>query len=768
MAHGVMGIAFTFLIVRPAVATDTPPDGDAQLQEVVVSAQRRQEKLRDVPISAQVISDQELLRQNLNSLADLSQTVPSVHVGSAGRSTLLYIRGIGSSENQAFDQSVGTFIDDIYHGRSRVSAATFLDLDRVEVLKGPQSTFFGNNAIAGAFNIVTKRPGNTFDASTRALYGEAGQYAAEGAVGGPIGDRISARAAVTFNGMSGWLKNVGTGQYQPKENNLAGRLTVLFEPTDNLDATVKIEGSKNRNDSGFFLQDGNCPPQAPFVPAGFCSTAIASGLPTGINSNRNATNGGQRLDLDTTEYVLTANYRRWGQTFTSVSGYYRYRFNMNLDTDGTPLTLLNAQAPEHYNQFSQELRIASPTDQTIEYLGGLYLQTDRLFFRQDTGYFFLTPVVAGIPPLARLIPYLPLGQSIDFSQPEHTYSAFGSVTWNLTGRWKLGAGLRGSWVNKAFHWNLLFGTAAQDYGGVVPLPASVAPLANALGLGTSNTLWGTRSDRAWLPSAKIQYRVDPETMVYFSYAKGFKAGGFNGADNSGVAANLPFGPEHVDAYEVGLKSEWLHDTVLLNLAVFRSDYNDLQVSENVTAAAGAFVSVVKNAASSRSQGVELETQWAVSRNFHLSANASYDDAHYVSYPNVSPTQLQELNGLSVQDLSGRPTQFAPKWSGNLTGAYRAVLGAGYQLTTELTTLFSSSFFLSATDDPTARQASYVRLDGRLSLATQDNRWVIDLIGKNLTNHDIAIFAVPWPLSLGSTFFQKEQSRNVALQLRYHW
>src|SRR6266702_2722284 len=120
VAHGVAGLTFTFLVARPAAAADTPPDGGAQLQEVVVSAQRREEKLRDVPISAQVINDKDLVQQNLNSLTDLSQTVPSVHIGGAGRSTLLYIRGIGSSENQAFDQSVGTFIDDIYHGRSRV------------------------------------------------------------------------------------------------------------------------------------------------------------------------------------------------------------------------------------------------------------------------------------------------------------------------------------------------------------------------------------------------------------------------------------------------------------------------------------------------------------------------------------------------------------------------------------------------------------------------------------------------------------------------
>jgi iron complex outermembrane recepter protein len=155
-----------------AAETEAAAGTADQITEIVVTAQRRSENLQNVPISAQVVNGQTLLLENLNSLQQVTETVPSVHIGENSRSSDLYIRGIGSGENQTFDQSVGTFIDDIYHGRSRTSVATFMDLDRVEVLKGPQSTFFGNNAIAGAFNITTNKPTTEFSALGRALYGE--------------------------------------------------------------------------------------------------------------------------------------------------------------------------------------------------------------------------------------------------------------------------------------------------------------------------------------------------------------------------------------------------------------------------------------------------------------------------------------------------------------------------------------------------------------------------------------------------------------------
>jgi iron complex outermembrane receptor protein len=159
-----------------AAAADTSADQGAQLEEIIVTAQKREENLQNVPISAQVIGSQALAVQNHNSLEELTETVPDVHVSTGAWANNLFIRGIGSGQNPSFDQSVATFVDDVYMGRSRMIGASFLDVERIEVLKGPQSTFFGNNAIAGALSIVTKKPGDTFDVSARALYGMYGQY----------------------------------------------------------------------------------------------------------------------------------------------------------------------------------------------------------------------------------------------------------------------------------------------------------------------------------------------------------------------------------------------------------------------------------------------------------------------------------------------------------------------------------------------------------------------------------------------------------------
>lgn len=756
--------------MAPAFAqTADSTAGPEALQEVIVTAQHRMENLQDVPISAQVIGGQVLSEQNLNSLTELSHTVPSVHVGAVGRSTELYIRGIGSGPNQFFDQSVGLFIDDIYHGRSRVSVGTFLDLDRVEILKGPQSTFFGNNAIAGAYNIVTKKPGDTFEGSVRALYGEDGQYAVEGAGGGPVTEKFGIRAAATFNGQDGWLDNVNTGRSVPQEHSMAGRVTFAFKPNDDLDATLKIDGSRYKNDSGLVLQFANCPPPAPFVRAGFCATALNLGLPIGFDTQELAQSGGQQIKLHTFEDVLTINYQKWNHTFTSVSGYYDYQYDLNLDTDGLPATLIHAQLPESYHQFSQEFRVASATGQTLEYLAGVYFQTDYLRSRTSFNYGFLTPVVQSLAPFAALVPYLPLGQDINYRQGEDVYSVFGSATWNVTDRLNIVGGLRTSQVKKNYDWNLFYATATQPYGGNVPLPSAVATLPAALGLGTPNTLSDDRSDHALMPSAKIQYKIDTQAMVYLSYARGFKAGGFNGVDNSGNAANLPFSPEHVNAYEAGLKSEWFNNRVLLNLSLFRSDYSDLQVSTNILSSAGTFVSLVKNAASSRSQGVEFEAQWAASEHFRLAAAATYLDAKYESYPNATPTQLQTFRGLKVQDLSGRPTAFAPRWSGSATATYSLPLPGDYLFTTELSSYFSSSYDVGGIDDPLVRTDSYTRLDARVSLESPDRRWAFDVIGKNLTDASTFVFGPgPLPRSPGSLFFEKEQPRNFAVQGRYRW
>jgi iron complex outermembrane receptor protein len=582
---------------------------------------------------------------------------------------------------------------------------------------------------------------------------------------------LAARAAVSFNGTEGWLRNDSIGRNIPGENNIAGRVTLRFKPQEGLDVTLKAEGSRRKNVGGLSYQDVNCPPPAPFVATGFCKAALGLGVPMGFASNTVSQNA-QDILLDTAEYVLTANYEKLGYTLTSVSGYLEYHYNEGLDTDGTPVNLLTFHTPEDYHQFSQEFRIASPANQPFEYLGGLYFHVDRLRFNQDSSYSFLTPMLTSVPPLASLIPYLPLGQKIDFSQPESTYSGFGSATWSVTRSLKLSAALRATWDKKRYDWSLYYGTATEAYGGIVPLAAAEAGIAqsfaNSAGLGAANTLRGSRDDHSLLPSALVQYSVTQDATAYFSYAKGFKAGGFNGADITGSAANLPFAPEHADAYEVGLKSEWFHRALLLNFDLFRSDYNDLQVATNLASRSGAIFSLVRNAASSRTQGLELEAVLAPSRSIALSANFTYDDARYVSYRNVAPNPYQQMSGQTVQDLSGRPTEFAPEWSGSLAGSYVIHLRDPYQLTTELTTIFSSGYFLTGNDDPTLRQSAYARLDVRLSLEDVNQQWALDLIGKNLTDQNVITFGIIWPSSPGSVWLQKEEPRNVAIQARFRW
>lgn len=779
------GAAFV-LPTGPAWSQTEQTDEGDQLDEIVVTAQHREERLQDVPISVHVIGEEQRLEQNLNSLNALAESVPSVHlsgVGGGGRANEIFIRGVGSGNNQSFDQSVGMFIDGVYHGRSRVSAGSFLDLERVEVLRGPQTTFFGNNAIAGAFSVITAQPGDSYEGWVRGLYGEDGQYVAEGAVNVPLSDTLSARFAYTNNGFDGWIHNVNTGENEPNEDNTAGRVSFRFEPNEAFDATLRLEASRKRNSGAWAAQVYNCPAPAPFTSAGFCATRLGAGLPTGLETYENSDSPGTLSNLDTRDAVLTLNYHVAGHTLTSVTGYYDYDFEAHFDGDFLPAQLLHINAPERYEQLSQEFRIASDQDGPIDYLVGVYYQTGDLNFSQDFTYGFVTPAINGTPALAGLIPYLPLGQSTNFWQDETSSAVFGSLTWHATDRLDVSVGLRGTRVEKDYDWLMFYGRGSQPYGGIQPLPAPVASLPATLGLGVPGRFSGSRTDDAWLPSLRVEYDLVEDVMSYVSYARGFKAGGFNGTNVSGNPAQLPFDPEFVDAYELGLKSEFFDRRLLLNLALFRSEYSDLQVSTNFVDSGGAIISNVRNAAESISQGLELESQWLVGDHWRFAASVTWLDSHYVSYPGVDRTALQTLafnqcvalnpapstacEGIRFQDLSGAPTAYAPDWAGSLTATYTTPLMTGLDFTAEASARFSSSYYLTNTDDALLAQDDYTRLDARLSLESE-NGWAVDLIGKNLTSESIVTFAQSLPRSTGSTYGATQQPANVAIQARYSW
>jgi outer membrane receptor protein involved in Fe transport len=779
----ISAIALGGSAVRAQVTVNSQNGSEDKLEEIVVTAEKRTENLQNVPISVQVISGQTLSEKNFNSLDSLTETTPGVHVSSGGSTSQLFIRGIGSGDLPAFDQSVAVFNDDIYNGRSRQSGATFLDLARIEVLKGPQSTFFGNSAIAGALNIVTQRPGDTFDAIGRVLYGQWGQYAGEAAVTLPVSDTLSMRLAVMRNGQGGWITNVNTGQKAPDENNEAARLTVLFKPIENLDATFKVEGSRNKTlgtVANLPYQRVNCPPPAPIAPgfAGDCGVALTLGgtVPLGLGNDENSGLAGQGSSLATYDAVLTVNYQYRAHTFTSVTGFTNYNFESQ-DSQVLPVPYEQISSPESYHQFSQEFRVASPTDQTFTYLAGAYFQSDQLG-DGIAGTLNYLDFVASIPGFGALTPYLPFAIATPFDQHEDVYAVFGALGWNVTDQLRFDAGLRATRVVKEASGSDLYGTTNQIYGGFTSIPPAISSLWQLLsfqGVGgpsppVSNTYHGVT------PSAGIQYQFNPEAMAYFSYHKGFKAGGFNGQQLVAYPSLAAYGPEHVDAYELGFKSKWINDTLLVNVDLFRSDYKDLQVSQPFyVPELNTYEDKVTNAAASRAQGIELEAQWAATHELRFSANVTYLDSTYTSFPDSSPPVLQNscasnyvVPGCSqfsrpvspTANITGQSTPYSPKWSESLTASYALALPANYSLTTRLSPYISSAYYSDGAngDDPFYRVGGYMRLDASMTLEVPSGRWAVDLIGKNLTDHIIVSTT-----SLNQA--AKEEPLNVAVQLR---
>ncbi len=751
---------------------------EAVLEEVIVTAQKREQNLQDVPISIAVTDGETILHQNVVSLIDFADNVPAVTVIKGGPSDNLYIRGVGSGNNAGFEQSVGIFVDGVYQGRSRDSRATFMDLERVEILKGPQSTFFGNSAIAGALNITTRKPGDRFEGYVTALYEpDHGEYNAETAFGGPLSDTLKGRIAIKKWGMDGYVKTVNTATNEdgPQGDDLYGRATLVWTPTERFDASLKVELGKSDADVSWPNQLFHCPPDPALytAPGGFCSAALAVGDDVVLDKRRSLGPGGERDVLDSHQYVLTLNYENGNQIFTSITGYSNMDFSEKLDIDGTSFKLFNVFVDEHYDQFSQEFRVASPTGGSFEYMGGAYYQNGDLVSSQQFTFFFLTPVIAGIPPFAPLVPFLPITQETGFDQDDKTYSVFGSLTWHLSDAFSVSGGLRWMKVKKDATQHIFFGTGTGDFGGIVPFPAAVAPLGNAFGASLANarTVPLSRSDSHLMPSVNANYDLNNDVMVYASYARGFKAGGFDAQDSKGDPDSLPFAPEFVDAYEVGMKSLWLDGALKLNLALFRSEYTDLQESASQLQGA-AVIFAVSNVASMTSQGLELEAQWALTDRLNADLSFTYLDAEYDEFPNAGCTAAQSVvtapGTTCVQDLSGENRLYSPDFSGNLRLQYVHPLPWNLQLLGELGFYFSDSYRLAGDLDPVLTQDDYTKIDARLSLGSADGRWDISIIGKNLTDELIMSWGSDQPVSPGSYVTLIERPRSIAIQGTYRW
>lgn len=746
----------------------------AEIEEVIVTAQKREQTIQDVPISILVTSGDVISKQQIGNLEELSLRLPNVMIKQGPASNQLYIRGVGSSISGGFEQSVGTFVDGIYHGRSRYTQGALVDIDRVEVLRGPQSIYFGNNAIGGAFNVTTRRPSEEWEGYVQSGWEfEHEELTVEAAAGGPLTDSFGIRFAVSYSDLDGYIENPIAGRMEPSPENKFGRIYVVWKPKENLDFGLKYEKGEFDSEAGLPIQMTNCPPAEPFTPGRACASALSSqGFEAEFDQRRTTTPGSrdERIEADFEEVMLSLDYAIGDYTFTTIAGHTEYDYFMAADTTQSVEPIIGFRAPEDFEQDSIELRFTSPQGEQVEWVAGAYWQQSDLSYETSVAFHLLTPLIAVNPAFASLQPYAPIGTMGLLLQNEETRSLFGAVTWNFDDRLRATFGLRWTEVEKDVR-QLATPVELDDFfGGRTPLPADVLALGAALTGTVPHDNRTSRKDDDLIPSFNVQYDFNDSVMLYAGFSQGFKSGGFDAFELTGDLSRLTFGPETVDAYEVGFKATW--PGLSLNIAAFRNEYEDLQQSVAQTADTGITFFSVSNVGGLVSQGLEIDIFWAVAQNWRFNLGAAFLNAEYEDYRSAGCTIAQQFNTpvgqTCTQDLTGEAPPFAPDLSGSVGIEYLRPFVSGLELSASLTMNFTDEYDVISDNERNLRQRAHEKLDARIAVSGANGSWEVAVLGKNLTDKLTSAFGQDTPTSPGTFWQLLERPRTIALQARYNW
>ncbi|HTU11558.1 MAG TPA: TonB-dependent receptor [Allosphingosinicella sp.] len=755
----------------------TPAPAAAEQEDdttIVVTAQRREQSLQDVPVSMSVLSGDTLGQRAIVSLPDLASQVPNFIVVQTASSDQIQLRGFGAGTNPGFEQAVATFVDGAYRSRARSSRVALFDVERVEILRGPQTLFFGANAIAGAVSITSRRAGRDMAANASASYAVPdGEYNLEAGISLPIAEGLGVRAAGRVYGMDGYIENRRFGTDGPDGRTRQGRLSLNYE-SGGFSLAARYDIARVRDD-GTQYEALNCPPVGRAA-AGLCARALAA-FPNLDDDLDRVTDQGtdtySNLNLD--EGVLVARYNFGPASIVSTTTLSEQNAEVRSELGPLPgLTVLGttqfipAQLNEQAHQFAQEIRVQSEADGPFSYMLGGYYEKQRLGVQGIAGNYFLA--FATFPPLAGLVPANTRVISItDTRIRTETLSAFASVTFRPIEPLSITGGLRYSRVEKSGTRGATFGTGgyfADENAAFVPFsPAIQAAASTTLNVPTRAFPVGRFVDDAWMPSVILQYEFNNRAMAYASYTRGFLAGGYGGTTPD------VFDPEYVDAFEIGARAQFFNRRLALNIAFFRSDYADLQEAFNTVTQAGTTLQVIANVADSRSEGIEFGASLRVTNALTLRGDVAYLRSRYLEYPNA-PCNPIEAVGRPVPctvDAAGRTRAYAPEWSGSFGADYRIPVGGNLELKAGATVRFTSSYFTQTLVSDFVRVDGYAKLDAQLSLGEMnDGRWTIALIGRNLTNTDNAVFFTYMPGAVGSVIGQADRPRSIALQVTASW
>ncbi len=733
----------------------------ATLEIIEVTALKRQENAQDTPISMNVLSGDDLKEKSIEKIDDLQYSVPNLQMTETGISTQVFIRGIGTGNNQGFEQSVGQYIDGIYYGRQQLLRAPFLDLERVEVLKGPQSIMFGKNSVAGALSMTSAKPTQDTEAHIGWQYQpEFGANEITAMVSGGLTDTLSARLAVRDYSEDGYIDNSFKARDETIRDEQAVRLSLLWQPSDEMDFLFKIEQDKFDGTGRQIevIRDEPALEGAPIPGANFSQILTMLGHPDAITESE--LNYQRQADAEESSRntlnnaTLTANFQFGDYTLTSISGLVSYDFIESCDCDYVAAPIFDVVIDEEYQQFSQELRILSPVGDNLDWLAGVFYQSSELAF--DDNIRIPTDSVLGLLSGGALASLTGKGAGRNYQLDTDMWSAFFQARYHFTDSLTLTLGGRYTSEEKTSSrvmniTELSSGEITEDpmapilFDVVFGIQSEQSPLSPQ-----GHNLSGLRDESSFTPLVNLSYKVQDNIMLYASATTGFKAGGFDARANN--INSWEFEEEDATAYEIGFKSLLLDDSLEVNLSFYRTEYDNLQISQFD----GRLGFNVGNAKETLVQGVEVEGRWILTDGLSMQYGIAYLDHEYKDFSNGNCYNRQVPDGdigpdgNQLCDYTGKSGQYTPKITANLGFDYFTeidVFGFEYFRTT-LGFYHSSKQNVDVNLNPLYEIDGYTKVDMRIVLESEN--FNIAFFGKNITDEAVLTYVGNTPLS-GSTF-----------------
>lgn len=748
-------LALSFLVFGPAGAQDADTaadEGRRSLDEIVVTARKRQESLQDTPISISAFSESALRERNIQSASDIGSFVPNVQFDAAasesggGASSQISIRGIGQTDYViTVEPAVGLYLDGVYVGKSVGSLLDTIDIERIEVLRGPQGTLFGKNTIGGAIQLISKRPSDEVETDVEVTFGSFDRVDGKLGISGPISDRLRVRLSGAYQSRDGFMERatptgVLTGETQGNIDRLSGRFVAEYDVASNFLATLSADATHIReqspaqvllkaNELDFFSSVFN-----DAVPGGVCSVAAGPSRLTNpycfnsqyvrpLDSKTTTNSGGNRSDADIFGVGLNLEWTPGDITIRSITAYRDVSSDISQDLQGSPYYFNNVEQHIDQNQFSQEFQLIGDLfNSRLKYVFGL-------FYMQEEG--------TQVFPVNLALLRFNSGGDIKNS----SYAAFGQLTYDVTDRLSVTGGLRYTNESKKFNPGLQHITG-YDYFATSPVPGFVNPIPDIFGpVGTPlfPAGWYKRTSDSATPMASISYKVSDSALAYATFSQGFKAGGFTmryfppvqpapGTDPDDIVSYAD--PEKATSYEIGLKTDLFDRRLRFNIAGFYTNYDNIQVTYVVdpdgAGPIGAFVPVLANAGRAHNKGIEIESTAILADWLQIDGSLGYLDAKYVSF---TPDALANFpNALSL-DLPNAPklvfnTGATVQFFDN--GLGRATLRADYS--------YKGAQFKDFSNDPVIHQDQYGVLNAALTYQIPNREGVqITLGGANLTD-----------------------------------